>query len=235
MMLIGLVGCASGRLVNRSEWMGQESRVIAKREVFHNLSMAVHDPNHVPTRTTMSSTVNMTFTDTSEFSATIPLNNISRSSGVARATIGGIIDKYDGSVTSETNAVQLRVLRDLYRRALYPDFFELPNSKFGRDYAGKIWLFWKNRLGHKGPERLPPADAGLIGSTEYHDFYTIDTEAFSDFYLATLGGDEELVKSATAKVKGRTRVVAPRSSVVSPPKDPPPPPPSSGPNFLFVR
>jgi hypothetical protein len=221
------------------------------REIFRNLSMTVYDPNHIPTSTAISQ-VDLDFTDHSSFSATIPLNNVARPSGQAGAKIGDIIDQYKANIKSESDANALRNLRNLYRFAVYPLDFKLPNSKFGATYR-EPWLFWKNRFlaGGRSPENEPNFDMNVvyIGSSEFHDFYIKrGTEAFSDFYLATIGGDEPLIPpkpTAAARPaqvqpqpqpaqppKAHERSRTPRSSVVPPPDQPSPPQPS-GTKFLL--
>lgn len=211
LLLATLTGCASQRIVNRSEWFGQENRGTITREIFSNLSKTVYNPNNIPTRTTMSPKVEMTFTDTSGLTAAFPTFNQGRGSGLISASLGDIIDQYKASVESETNAENLRGLRNLYREAVYPHGFAL-TTEFGRKHP-EPWLFWKNRTSNPGIEREPPEAAILIGSTEYHDFYVGDhrgSEAFSDLILETFGKPQHVAdapRTLVAKAKSGTAPV----------------------------
>jgi hypothetical protein len=232
LLLATLAGCASQRIVNRSEWFGQENRGTVTREIFANLSKTVYNPNNIPTRTTMSPKIEMTFTDTSGLNAAFPTFNQGRGSGLISASLGDIIDQYKASVESETNADTLRALRNLYREAVYPEEFHL-TTEFGRQHH-RSWLFWKNRTSNPGPERAPGEGAILIGSTEYHHFYVLDhqgSEAFSDLILETFGQPQHVAdarRASVAKAKSRTAPVI---------RAPAPQNPSlqSGPTILLER
>ncbi|MBB3020644.1 hypothetical protein FHR70_003730 [Microvirga lupini] len=183
-----LPACANERIVNRSEWLGQATRSATQNEVFVNLSRSIISPFAIPTRTTISPEIKMQMVDNGSISAAIPIFNVAKASGALGVEVGDNIDTYTASVAAEANPATLRSLRDLYMYAVDPNLRTARGSDFARSFPDR-WLFWKNRQGQSVGDVPPPPGAQWIGSSSAHDFYTTNPLAFSEFVLATLGGD----------------------------------------------
>lgn len=206
-----LSGCASERIVIQAEKYGYDMNSLPIREVFTNLSKAVYDPNHIPSRTTFGEG-KLTFTDTGGVSAGIPLFASARGGALVSAKVGDLIDQYNIGISPETDPEALLQLRNLYRQAVYPEMFH-PATTFGRKHVLR-WLFWTNRSGHNGPERAPPTNAYPVGSTDLHDFYSTSSETFSDFILSSFGSETLLgIRPHAAKggAAAKAKPVAPPS------------------------
>jgi hypothetical protein len=210
-----LGGCASYRMVNRAEWLGQEQRNLVEREVLRNLSRTVLNPYSIPSRTQLSPEIKMTFTDNATMTAALPLSGSGQSLGLE---LGAVSDQYSGAVSAETNPNALRDLRELYRFAVW-QAGPTPNLDFFKKHRG-VWLYWVSRTG-QGQDNKPIEGMPFLGSSQQHDFYG-KQEVFSDFVLETLGSparsapiNAQAKAAAAGKAAARPRPAAATGQIPS--------------------